>query len=284
MKKLLPLSLVLFLLVLASCDTDEVDVTPPSVTIVNFDPSPESAEVCGSIEDEVFLVTGGQTLNMELLVEDEGGLSQYKIDIHNNFDCHGHGGGSTPSFNAPNGAESQTEDWTILEIEDLEGTSATINESLEVPANVAAGNYHLLFQVIDASGNDEPLANLYSVKVFNPQDADVPVISVDSPMASSFSAEKGSTVSFTGTVTDNRDLTAGGNGLVFLTYTDLSSGNTFTTDAFEVFEVPGALEHNFSLDFEIPQTIVSGDYEVTIRAHDAVRNVAEPVVFQVAVE
>ena len=69
-----------------------------------------------------------------MIFRDNEALSQYKVDIHNNFDCHGHA--------------RSTQDWTVLEVLDIEGTEQRVSRSLSVPDDVTAGNYHFHVQVI----------------------------------------------------------------------------------------------------------------------------------------
>jgi len=269
------------ILIFSACDDDSVDVTPPEIDIQGFTPAPSPGMICGTMEDSVFTLKGGEALGFVTTFRDDGALSEYKIDIHNNFDCHGHGGAATPGINPP-GVENQTTDWTILDITPLNGKEAQVARTLNVPENVTAGTYHFQIQVLDESGNDNPLANFYSLQVFNPIDIAPPSITVSSP-SGGFSVAKGESINFQGEVADDFSLSQGGNGLLFLSYTDLSSGNTFTTDA--VFPFDGSVDKNYSFDFDytVPGTLTSGNYIFTLRAHDGVRNVAEVVEFEVEV-
>jgi hypothetical protein len=91
-------------------------------------------------------------------------------------------------------------------------------------------------------------------------------------------------VRFAGEVTDNYSLSEGGNGVLFLTYTDLNSGNTFIgSGAVSPFE--SNVEKSFAFDFEftVPATLRTGDFRFSLRAHDGVRNVAEAAHFAVRV-
>ena len=277
----------LFLLVLpllfVGCGGEEVDVTAPSMKILSLTPEPTASEVCGAVEDSVFFLTGGETLQAELLFSDNAALSQYKIDIHNNFDCHGHGGAAVPSVPIPDVA-SQTTDWSVLNLNDLSGNSEQVTLQLTPPANVTAGTYHFQIQVVDESGNDNPMANFYTIKAINPDDAEAPQLSLSSPSAGSLSYARGEEAVFTGQVSDNYSLSEGGNGIVFLSYTDLSSGNTFAArDAFVTFDASTGKDAEFEIRFTVPNTIQPGDYRFRIDAHDGVRNVAEPVIFDVAI-
>lgn len=280
---LIPLATLLIIILFPACNlNDDVDVTAPELIFEELLPQPAEGMICGEVEDQVIELSGGDTLSFVAQFSDDNELSEYKIDIHNNFDCHGHGGGSTPSI-AVVDIDNQTEDWTVLDIGSLNGNRAVETVELVAPFNVTAGNYHFHVQVVDEVGNDSPFSNFYSIKVSNPTDQIPPVISLTEPATTDLMVSKGEAVSFQGTVTDNYSLSEGGNGLVFLTYTDLSSGNTFTTDAFLVIPATAEQSQDFDLSFTVPNTLRAGDYRFTLRAHDGVRNVAAPVEFEVEV-
>lgn len=264
------------------CGKEQVDLSPPSMEVVSFTPIPVEEEICNSQEPTVFLLTGGDELKFDVTFKDDGALSQYKVDIHNNFDCHGHGGGVAPATTVPN-VENQTVDWTVLEIHNITGVSSAITKTFTVPQNVTAGNYHYHIQVIDEAGNDNPAANFFSLKIKNPLDDTPPQINIQEPANSSFSVVKGQPIRFTGQVTDNRSLSDGGNGVLYLAYTDLSSGNTFTTD--QVFAFDENIDSHYDFDFEyiVPQTLVSGSYRLSLGANDGVRNVAQFIFFDIEV-
>ena len=276
--------LILTLVFISSCGDTGVDITPPTLEIIEYQPTPIEDEICGSMEPTVFNLTGGDVLSFEALFTDDEALSQYKIDIHNNFDCHGHGGGSAPGITIPN-VDNQTVDWSVLTIQDLNGVSSNASEQLVVPQNVTAGNYHFHIQVIDESGNDSPFSNFNSLKIKNPLDDIAPLIETEKPLANSnLSVKKGEIIEFSGKVTDNRSLSDGGNGVLYLAYTDLSSGNTFTTNEVFPFDENIDKEFQFSFEYKIPQTLTKGSYRLSLGANDGVRNVAHFVFFNVEVE
>jgi len=266
-----------------SCGPQMIDITPPLMEILEFTPEPIESSICGATETEVFVLEGAETLSFDAIFRDNESLSQYKIDIHNNFDCHGHGGGSAPSIAVPN-VENQTVDWSILDIQDISGMSSPVLRTLTVPENVTAGNYHFHIQAIDESGNDSPFANFYSLKITNPVDAIAPQISVQEPASASFEIKKGESIHFKGQVVDNKSLSDGGNGILYLAYTDLSSGNTFTTDQIFAFDENVNQEYDFDFEYTIPQTLVKGNYRFSVGANDGVRNVAEFVFFNVEIQ
>lgn len=276
------LALASLVFVLIACEKDGVDVTPPTMDITTFVPTPVAAEICGAEESIVFHLTGGDQLFFDVIFNDDNALSQYKVDIHNNFDCHGHGGGSAPSVVVPN-VENQTTDWTVLDIKELSGVSSPVNRTLDVPENVTAGNYHFHIQVIDEAGNDSPFASFYSIKIKNPLDDTPPQIIVKEPVDRSFSIKKGETIRFVGQVTDERSLSDGGNGVLYLAYTDLSTGNTFNTDESFAFDENFDQVFNFDFEYTVPQHLTTGSYRLSLGANDGVRNVASFQFFEVEV-
>ena len=280
MKRIQNIIILISLILFIGCGADDIDLIAPTMEVVEYIPAPQEAEICGTNDPVVFILTGGEELSFNVVFNDDVALSQYKVDIHNNFDCHGHGGGSAPSIPVPN-VDNQTVDWSVLDIQDLSGTSSPVLQSLSVPENVTSGNYHFHIQVIDESGNDSPFANFNSLKIKNPIDGLAPQIAVQEPSASSFNAIKGETIRFKGQVTDDRSLSDGGNGVLYLAYTDLSSGNTFTTDSAFPFDANVDKTFDFDFEYEIPQTLVNGTYRFSLGANDGVRNVAEFAFFEV---
>lgn len=280
MKKITSLLLLPFFWM--SCGDAPVDVVPPAMRFLNLQPEPVAMEVCGVVEDSVFQLLSGDTLLFDVLFSDDVALSQYKIDIHQNFDCHGHGGGAAPGGIQPQ-ASNQTNDWAVLEIIDLSGTQQTETKAMHVPENVTAGIYHFQIQVIDESGNDNPLANFYSLRLLNTRDTIPPQLLLTEPSQTNFAAARGSVIQFAGEVTDNYSLSEGGNGLVFVSYTDLSTNNTFLTSAVVSFDDEVGDSFNFDMEVVIPQTVKPGNYRYSVWTFDGVRNVGVPTVFEVTV-
>ena len=270
------------LLGLAACSSEGVDIAPPEMEVVAFEPVPVADEICGAQDPQVFQLSGGDQLSFDVVFNDDIALSQYKVDIHNNFDCHGHGGGGAPSIAVPS-VDNQTIDWTILEIQEIKGTSSSVRQSYDVPENVTTGNYHFQIQVVDESGNDNPSANFFTLKIKNPVDDIAPQVSVQDPLSTSLSIAKGESIHFVGQVTDNRSLSDGGNGILYLAYTDLSSGNTFTTDAVFTFDENVDTVYDFDFEYTIPLTLVTGNYRFSLGANDGVRNVASFQFFEVKI-
>jgi hypothetical protein len=281
MRKIL-LLVVPFVLFAMSCSDDDLDLTPPTITFTSLQPAPQSLEVCGVLEDSVFVLCGGELLAFEVIMRDDVSLSQYKIDIHQNFDCHGHGGGAAPGGAIPN-LPGNTTDWAYLSIENLTGQEEVISWQLAAPENVTAGFYHFQVQVLDEAGNDSPNANFYSLRLLNPRDTLAPELLLTQPSESSFSIARGSKIEFAGQLTDDQPLGEGGNGVVFVSYTDLSTSNTFLTPAVERLGAGTGTSVSFNFEVTVPLTLKAGAYRYTIWAFDGVRNIASPRHYEVNV-
>lgn len=80
----------------------------------------EAGFVCGSIEDMVFIVFGGEILVVFLCFVDDCFLFQYKVDIYNNFDCYGYGGSVVLGVVVLN-VSNQMEDWMVFDIKGFLG-------------------------------------------------------------------------------------------------------------------------------------------------------------------
>ena len=204
-------------------------------------------------------------MNLELYAVDNEALSQLKIDIHENHDCHGH--------------NKRTQDWYYQEIIDLEGNEARVSRKLDVPDDVTAGSYHLILSVLDIAGN-EANQEIYDVSVVNTADTEIPVLTLQAPTEASLKVEKGESVSIKATIVDDQALLDGGRWRV--QYKDIKSGNVFTLLE-EGFDT-GENSTQVSYELEVPNTWVSGTYEVRLRAYDAVNNEADTKTFSLHVE
>ncbi|GAB4405711.1 MAG: hypothetical protein OHK0039_06970 [Bacteroidia bacterium] len=248
--------LLLILAVIFVACKRSVDVEPPTMVLAASQPVAIADSVCGGWEPQVFHLSNGDTLQLIMIFRDNEALAQYKIDIHSNFDCHGHSG--------------KTTDWAVLQIGELSGTEETLTRSLPVPAEVTAGDYHFQVQVLDAAGNDEPSAYIYAIQVRHRRDTLPPVVVLDQP-APGLTVQRGTELRFAGTVTDDYSLGEGGNGLLRLEYRDERSGNVFTAQEIALPETQGAI-YAFDFAYKVPQTLVPGSYTFLLRAFDGVNN------------
>ncbi len=250
-----------------SCGNKNVDDTAPVIEFISFDPAPYPDTICGSLENVVFHVQSGGTLHFEARITDDVELSQFKIDIHSNFDCHGH--------------KINTEDWVVLEIGDMSGKEHILRRTLQVPSYVTAGDYHFQIQAIDKAGNDDPLATVFAIKVRNHTDEEPPLLTITDPDPSAgvLTLQKGQEYAFSGTVSDNYSLWEGGNGKLEFFYRSTASGNTFRWGAPVAFTDSDGNFKAFSVTLRVPNTLVAGDYLISGWAYDGVNNAAKPVYF-----
>jgi hypothetical protein len=265
------LSVIMVMALLTSCDKSATDDTAPVVSLLGSAPEPFPDTICGAVEPVVFHVRSGDTLAVDLMISDDVALSQYKIDIHSNFDCHGH--------------KLNTEDWSVVEIGNLSGQEQVISRWFKVPSYVTAGEYHFQIQAIDKAGNDDPLANIYAIKVMNDTDEEAPVLSLDNPNPDNgrLSLRKGQSYTFSGLVRDNYSLWRGGNGRLEFFYRSMASGNTFRWGAPLIFAEADGVERQFSVTLLVPPTLSNGEYQVSVWAYDGVNNAAKPVYYSATI-
>jgi len=251
-------SLVLFY---ASCVKQDIDQTPPTLSILQTTPVAIQGMVCGSLEDNVLFAQSGDSLLFELELSDDTELAQYKLDIHNNFDCHGH---------------RSTSDWSYIDIVDISGNTHTATAVLVVPTDVTAGNYHCGWSLLDASGNQSPSQYL-TLSLQNADDTLAPSLQLTQPTTSSLTINKGDSLQLVGTLSDNKDLSDGRLELIYFT----PSGNRVTATN---INIPSNSGNSFGFDirYEIPQTLVSGSYDFELRAYDSVGNTA--TAYEIAVQ
>jgi hypothetical protein len=261
--------LVLLLLITSLFSCGKEDTTPPEWQFQSYTPSPIPGEICGELQSEVFYVLGGEALQFTAIFTDNEALSQYKIDIHENFDCHGHG---------------KTSDWSVLQLIDLYGKEEFVSKSIIVPENVTAGKYHFSIQLVDAAGNQAANSFIRDIVVYNPTDTVSPVVSVSSPLPSvTHTASRGGTLNFQGTITDNFSLGTGGNGKLIIDYKNLSNQNKFIGKEVNFPESQGA-SYNFDETFTIPNSIPSGNYLFRVYAYDGVNNVSDFVAINFTIQ
>lgn len=251
--------LALGLLVWVSCTSVEKDVTAPVLEILNWEPMPAEAEVCGTLEPGVFTMKDSDSLVCLVRMQDESGLSEFKIDIHENFDCHGH--------------RDQTRDWLLQQIIPLGGTLFQDRLVIYPPANATAGLYHFSIQVSDVHGNVNAGFPVFSVRLQNSQDTISPELSLVQPAGNTLQSSRGQTLIFQGSLTDNRSLAIGGNAGVELRFRSLQSTNVFRGAMLDLSAESGSAI-DFSMPWNVPLSLPVGSYELQIRGMDGVRNLS----------
>lgn len=141
MKTVFYLSIVSILAVSAlfvSCSEDEKDgdTTKPVINLIE--------------PEEGAMLKPGSTIHFEMDLTDDVMLGSYKVEIHNNFDGHGH----------TKVATRETVAFTFNRSWDVSGLkNAHIHHhDIEISANATEGNYHLMVYCTDAAGNESYVA------------------------------------------------------------------------------------------------------------------------------
>jgi hypothetical protein len=88
-------------------------------------------------------------VHFEMELSDNEMLKSYKVEIHNNFDDHGH-----------LRSDEETVPFTFDKTWDLSGKKNTYihHHEIKIPANATPGNYHLMVYCTDAAGNESYVA------------------------------------------------------------------------------------------------------------------------------
>jgi hypothetical protein len=83
----------------------------------------------------------GREIEVKATFTDNKELSEYKIDIHDNFDSHSHD-------------KTQSVPWAEIIIGELSGKKEEINFKVKIPENTETGPYHFDIKCLDAAGNE----------------------------------------------------------------------------------------------------------------------------------
>ncbi len=242
-----------------SATDDGPDVLKPQINMLASSPVATEGIICKVKETNVINVQTGSEIVLNLQFSDNRNLSQYKVDIHNNFDCHSHGRIAASA-------------WQLLKIENITGQTVAVEEVLPVPEDALAGDYHLQILCLDALGNEAtPL--IYSIKVENSIDNVPPVLSLTEPSSASVSVAKGNDLTFRGTVSDNYSIA---NGKIEITYTDPEGTEFFPLQEF--FSEASGKEADFDLKFTVPSSAVSGKHTFRVKTYDTYNNSSEKVI------
>lgn len=248
-------TLLLFMvLVCFSCkDKKKEDISKsekPVITIISQSSPTVSEYLCDALFDNILKVATGDTLQFTFYFQATNQLSQYKIDAHNNFDCHVHG---------------KSVNWSVLKITDLTGTEATIEEGLIIPENASVGNYHLMIRLLDIYGYEAEVKE-FNVIIYNPEDEEGPQISTTAPVESSV-FQHWDSVHFQGLITDNLSLE---DSRFELKFTD---SNDQTYNLYEIFYSQGTTtSYTIDTSYVIGPFIAPGEGYFTIKAYDKANN------------
>lgn len=169
------------IIAITSCKKEENDDEAPVISV--------------STPSNNFSVNTGSEIHFEAVFTDNAELAQYKIEIHNAFDGHEH-----------THKTQEADPWETVIIEDITGKSHNATQHIDVPADVAAGPYHMIVTCIDASGNEAEFVEV-EFTIVNITDTESPVLSISSPTDDQ-QFNIGDDIVIMGTVTDNIEVEA----------------------------------------------------------------------------
>ncbi|MDH6306308.1 tRNA U55 pseudouridine synthase TruB [Parabacteroides sp. PF5-5] len=124
---------ILSLHILVSCDDNESDTQKPVINLIE----PEEGAV----------LKPGSAIHFEMELSDNEMLRSYKVEIHDNFNNHGHESKATKAETAP---FTYNKSW---DVSGLKNTHIHHHE-IEIPANATEGAYHFMVYCTDAAGNE----------------------------------------------------------------------------------------------------------------------------------
>lgn len=221
----------------------------------------DEAPVIASFTVDSETVAAGSEIHADLNFTDNEALKSYKIDIHDNFDGHGHG--------------KVGQRWSYQELVDISGKDFDEHKHIDVPNDAFSGPYHFTIYVLDAEGNQSDFAEVD----LNITNSSMPVISVTNLNADEENhVSKGSTLALVGTITDTDgidevviELEEAGH--------DHEHGKKEEDPLYEMDLDLGGSVNSYDLStitpsIDIPGTAESGDYELLIRVKDTEGNFA----------
>ncbi len=229
--------------------------TAPVITLLSQSVPVQTTTLCGASFSNVLHLNTGDTLRLTFRFEGVNALAQYKLDVHNNFDCHSHKSRSIP--------------WSVLRIVPLSGNAQTVTETLVIPEDAAAGNYHFMLRLLDVLGNEAEFVE-FNVVLTNPEDTEPPVISLTTPSAETLAVEAGNALLLEGLITDNHSLK---NGRFELSYTDAAQ-TTFQVQQFFFHSSPHT-SFTLQTSYTIPVYAVKGEAVFLLQAYDEVNNIGQ---------
>lgn len=258
------------LLIFAGCVKEgNVDRDPPTFEVVSFSPEPTTGTICQSFEQSIFMVDDSDTIRMQIEFFDEGGLSEAKIDIHNNFDCHGH--------------RSQTQDWFLQNIIPLSGIREVKEIVLPVPENATSGNYHFGLLVSDETGNVTDQTFFYTIQIKNSADTIPPTLELISPSSNEISVTRGESLSIIVELNDDKILGTGGNSGIQILSRRSEGGNVITQQEVSFNDVNNNFQR-LETSFTIPMIWVRDQYDLIIIGFDGVRNESNEIRLKLNIE
>lgn len=202
------------------------------------------------VDDQI--VDSGTTLHVEGTAKDNAGLSQLKIDIHDDFDGHSHG-------KLASGATA----FSIIRIINLSGKEYKFHEDINIPINTKAGKYHVTVSVVDEAGN---LSEVVERDIFirNTTDLIPPVVEVTAPVNGQVVSLNGS-LQVLAAIADNEEIEE-----VKVKIKNASGTKVYEWKAEDLHVANYQLDHTANLI-----GLAAGNYILEVVAVDHVNNITE---------
>jgi len=216
--------------IIVSCNKDEEFIIP-EITEYSF--NQESQEV---------VLTAGESFEFQAQVKDNVQLSKLNLSI-----------------------EANNGNWSYSKSFNLSGTSASVNQQIELSSDASPGSCLIRLTAIDASGNKTSTAFHAMIEDNRPQ------ISLSAPSISSsdnlIHLSAGSPVTFMGLITDNEDLSK---VLIQINVKNNIGGPSQAVN--EEIDFNGSNDTSWDFDggytVMIPQNAISVNYQLIITALD----------------
>lgn|GEM_PF-1008439 len=231
---------------------DSIKVHHPKIYVLEQSVESDTAVVCNEEVYNVLSLLSGDTLKLTMRFTGAYQLSQYKIEIHNNFDCHGHKGTAVP--------------WEYQKIRNLNTTDTILTETFAVPKDVATGYYHLTIRTLDIAGTESETTE-FTLSVNNASDLDSPTITMINPIEDSTTIFTGGLLNIQFDVSDNQFLEK---GYYTIHWTD-ANGVKQQLDRKE-FPIPTNHRTQVEFPYAIPLNAAKGWTRFDILVADATHN------------
>jgi hypothetical protein len=168
-------------------DAEPQDTTAPVISEAEVHNHAHGGKIGDGDHDEK--VMAGEEGEVHFKLSDDRELGSWKVDIHDAFDGHSHG-------------KVFSKYSTILS-GNVSGTSQEVEVDLgEIPADATSGEYHCIINATDAAGNSADFAEVIFI-LSNGTEPELTITSPDFEGSSHVHMDKGSNVSFEGTLTDD---------------------------------------------------------------------------------
>lgn len=236
------------------------DDIKPTIFIQSINPEMIVDSVCSTVSNRTVKVKTDSTLQIKIVFQDNHALSQYKIDVHNNFDCHVH-----PRSNP----------WRVLKVVDIQGKKIEVVETFTIPSDASTGNYHFLILCLDSLGNEAEFVE-YDIKIENALDNKGPIIDLQNPTTDTLLLNKSESLLLEATIRDNFSLK---NGRIELVY--FNEANEEFTALQLFFEPSTEKEYKLKTSFKLPPSAPAGLYKFIFKVFDQANNESQKIFFAI---